>query len=151
MKYLIILIILSLGIQNIYAKDIQFTDYPAKVYNGQPAKLLLNNETAKLFKTRLSEALKQKPVYAGEYVLTGWGCGLQCISYIFVNKRTGQVIEHDFGGETGEDILQYKLNSNLLITNATEFDEDYNEIGSATKYYVMKNSKLMLIKSVPNK
>ncbi|WP_417211972.1 hypothetical protein [Acinetobacter venetianus] len=151
MKKLISLALLCAVSHISYAKDPQFNDYPANIYNGKPAKLLLNNETAKMFKTRLSEALKSKPVFAGEYVIAGWGCGAGCASYTFVNKRTGQVVEQDFGGETGDEIQKYQLDSNLLIARGSIFDGDYNEIGSTTKYYVMKNSKLMLIKSVPNK
>lgn len=151
MKKLIIGALLCAVAHTSFAKDPQFSDYPAKAYNGKPAKLLLNNETARLFKTRLSAALSQKPVFAGEYVLTGWGCGAECLSYTFVNKRTGQVVEQDFGGETGDEIQKYKLDSNLLITRGSEFDDDYNEIGSNTNYYLMKNGKLELIKKVPNK
>lgn len=48
-------------------------DYPAPpVYKGKPAKLSLDSELARTFRTRLTAALSQKPVYAGEYVLTGW-------------------------------------------------------------------------------
>lgn len=151
MKKLIIGALLCAVAHTSFAKDPQFSDYPAKVYSGKPAKLLLNNETARLFKTRLTASLTQKPVFAGEYILTGWGCGAECLSYTFVNKRTGQVVEQDFGGETGDEIQKYKLDSNLLITRASEFDDDYNEIGSNTNYYLMKNGKLELIKKVPNK
>lgn len=134
-----------------FAKVPQFNDYPAQIYSGKPAKLLLNNETAKLFRTRLSASLSQKPVFAGEYVLTGWGCGAECLSYTFVNKRTGQVVEKDFGGETGDEIIKYKLNSNLLVTRESVFDDEFNEIGSNTNFYIMKNNKLVLIQKIPNK
>ncbi|WP_051526516.1 hypothetical protein [Alkanindiges illinoisensis] len=126
----------------------QFKDYPAKVYNGKPAKLLLNNQTAKVFKTRLTEALKQKPVYAGEYVLASWGCGTECVFYTFVNKRTGQVLDKGFGGETGEDIKDFKLNSKLLITRKSDFDDNYNEVGSSTNYSVVNNDQFKVIKAV---
>ena len=129
----------------------QFKDYPAKLYAGKPAKLLLNNETAKLFKTRLSEALKQKPVYAGEYVLASWGCGTQCVSYTFVNKRTGQVLDKDFGGETGDEIKSFKVDSKLLITHTTNYDNDYNVIGGATNFNVIENGKLSVIKKLIDK
>ncbi|WP_151765743.1 hypothetical protein [Acinetobacter colistiniresistens] len=151
MKKLISLALLCAVAHTSFAKDPQFKEYPATVYNGKPAKLLLNNETAKLFKTRLTAALSQKPVYAGEYVLAAWGCGTECVSYTFVNKRTGQVVDQGFGGEMGDEIQNYKLNSNLLIARGSELDDDYNEIGSSTNYYVMKNGKLQLIKKVPNK
>lgn len=151
MKKLISLALLCAASHTSFAKDPQFSDYPAKLYNGKPAKLLLNNETAKLFKTRLTASLAQKPVFAGEYVLAGWGCGAECISYTFVNKRTGQVVEQDFGGETGDEIQKYKLDSNLLITRGSEFDSNYNEIGSSTNYFLIKNGKFELLKKVQNK
>ncbi|MEN5171580.1 hypothetical protein ABE427_02425 [Acinetobacter higginsii] len=151
MKRLISLALLCAVAHTSFAKDPQFNDYPAKVYNGKPAKLLLNNETAKDFKTRLSAALSQKPVYAGEYVLAAWGCGTECVSYTFVNKRTGQVVEQGFGGELGDEIQKYKLDSNLLISKGYEFNENYEEIGTSTNFYLMKNGKLELIKKIPNK
>lgn len=151
MKKLIIGAVLCAVAHTSFAKDPQFSDYPAKAYSGKAAKLLVNNETAKLFKTRLSASLNQKPVFAGEYVLASWGCGAGCVSYTFVNKRTGQVIEQEFGGELGDELQKYKLDSNLLISRGSEFDANYNEIGSSTNYYLMKNAKLELIKKVPNK
>lgn len=152
MKRLISMILLCALVQVSFAKTPQFNDYPVKAYNGKPAKILLNNEKAKTYKTRLSSALSQKPVFAGEYVLVSWGCGMGCESHHFVNKRTGQVVEKGFGGEMDiDDIQQYKLNSNLLIAGGSEFDENYNEIGTFTNYYLMKNSKLELIKTLRNK
>jgi len=128
----------------------QFKDYPSKeAYTGKPAKLLLNNDTAKLFRTRLREALTQEPEFAGEYVMAVWGCGTECRSYTFVNKRTGQVIEQSFGGENGDEPEKFKLNSNLLVAHGTEYDNDYNEIGYHASFYVLENDKFRLIKKVP--
>ncbi|MCH7333991.1 hypothetical protein [Acinetobacter modestus] len=128
----------------------QFRDYPSKeAYTGKPAKLLLNNDTAKLFRTRLREALTQEPEFAGEYVMAVWGCGTECRSYTFVNKRTGQVIEQSFGGEDGDEPEKFKLNSNLLVAHGTEYDNDYNEIGYHASFYVLENDKFKLIKKVP--
>lgn len=128
----------------------QFRDYPSKeAYTGKPAKLLLNNDTAKLFRTRLREALTQEPEFAGEYVIAVWGCGTECRSYTFVNKRTGQVIEQSFGGEDGDEPEKFKLNSNLLVAHGTEYDNDYNEIGYHASFYVLENDKFKLIKKVP--
>lgn len=128
----------------------QFKDYPSKeAYTGKPAKLLLNNDTAKLFRTRLREALTQEPEFAGEYVMAVWGCGTECRSYTFVNKRTGQVIEQSFGGEDGDEPEKFKLNSNLLVAHGTEYDNDYNEIGYHASFYVLENDKFRLIKRVP--
>lgn len=127
----------------------KFKDYPVEaIYTGKSAKLLLNNDTAKTFRTRLRESLEQEPVFAGEYVLAVWGCGAGCRSYTFANKRTGQVVESNFGGEDGDEPENFKLNSNLLVARGIEYDDDYNEIGYYASFYVLENEKFKLIKRV---
>ena len=44
----------------------QFKDYPVKsVYTGQTAQLDLSDEGARMFRTRLRDALKEKSDFAG--------------------------------------------------------------------------------------
>lgn len=126
----------------------KYKDYPAPIYTGKTAKLLLNNDTAKSFKTRLTIALKEKPDFAGEYVLAAWGCGTACVVQTFVSKRTGQVVDNGFGAELGQDVIGIKPDSRLLITRGVEFDDDYNQTGDYDFYYVFENGKFKLIKKV---
>lgn len=142
---------LSFAMTATFANTPQFKDYPAKVYTGPAAKLKLNNEFAKTFKTRFSSALNQKPTFAGEYVLVSWGCGAGCVVDAFVNKRTGEVVEDSFGGDGEETIEASRLNSKLLVTKETIVDGDYNPIGERVKHYTIENSKFKLIKLVPLK
>lgn len=52
----------------------RFADYPVtKIYSGPTASLDLSDPRARMFRTRLSAALKDGEVgFAGEYTLVGW-------------------------------------------------------------------------------
>ena len=70
----------------------QFRDYPASnTYVGKPAKLKLLSPDEKIFRTRLREALQQPANFAGEYVLSTWGCGAACLYGAVVSLKTGRV------------------------------------------------------------
>jgi hypothetical protein len=137
-------------------------DCPAPpVYKGKPAKLSLDSELARTFRTRLTAALSQKPVYAGEYVLTGWGCGSSgCYNQVFVNKRTGQVLDtvfnayisydvnDDLDTRVGEWIESPQIDSDLLTTTKVENSQDGESFIYYTNYYIIDENKLTLIKTV---
>ncbi|MFM7967871.1 hypothetical protein ACF2JD_06065 [Aeromonas sp. A-5] len=137
-------------------------DYPApEVYKGKPAKVLLDSELARTFRTRLTAALSQKPVYAGEYVLTGWGCGSSgCYNQVLVNKRTGKVLDTVFNAyssynvsddsdtRVGEWIESPQIDSRLLITTKVENSNDDTSFIYYTNYYIVDKNQLTLIKTV---
>ncbi|MND93381.1 hypothetical protein D3C80_855670 [compost metagenome] len=137
-------------------------DYPAPaVYKGKPAKVLLDSELARTFRTRLTAALSQKPVYAGEYVLTGWGCGSSgCYNQVLVNKRTGKVLDTVFNAyssynvsddsdtRVGEWIESPQIDSRLLITTKVENSNDDTSFIYYTNYYIVDKNQLTLIKTV---
>lgn len=140
----------------------QAEDYPAPpVYKGKPAKLSLDSELARTFRTRLTAALSQEPVYAGEYVLTGWGCGSSgCYNQALVNKRTGKVLDAVFNAyssydvsddsdtRVGEWIESPQIDSNLLTTTKVENSQDGESFIYYTNYYVVDKNQLTLIKTV---
>jgi hypothetical protein len=127
----------------------KFNDYPAPaLYTGPAAKLLLDSEFAREYRTRLKEALLDDPVFAGEYVSTGWGCGTQCYINAFVNKRTGVAVEETFGGESGPYIDTVKIDSSLLVAQGPVHDKDYNQVGYAAFFYALEDGQLKLIKQV---
>ncbi|WP_026470950.1 hypothetical protein [Alkanindiges illinoisensis] len=140
----------------------KYRDYPVtEYYKGSAAKLVLNNEIAKSFPTRLNEALKSKPVLAGEYVIAGWGCGSSgCYDTVIVNKRTGQVVPKIFeaysafdydkgedGPRVGEEIESPRLDSRLLVTEEVVEGKDGKYLYFAN-YYLLDNSQLKRIKRV---
>ncbi len=150
-----ILMILSfflIGISLAHAKNAvpQFKDYPVKsVYTGQTAQLDLSDEGARMFRTRLRDALKEKPDFAGEYVITMWGCGASCRMYSFVNKRTGKLLSDGLGGEERqEDIVASKANSRLLVTEEENRDENWEVKSITTRFYILDKGKLKQIKSI---
>ena len=136
-----------------FAQIPKFSDYPAKVYNGPAAKLVLDSQDAKDFRTRLRDALKEKPNFAGEYVITMWGCGAGCRSYSIINKRTERLLKDGFGGEGGGDVTDAKANSRLIITEGPQYEGEYSDrkVGYNRDYYVLNGQKLQLIKRVPIK
>ena len=141
-----------IGISLAHAKNAvpQFKDYPVKsVYTGKTAQLDLSDEGARMFRTRLRDALKEKPDFAGEYVITMWGCGASCRMYSFVNKRTGKLLSDGLGGEERqEDIVASKANSRLLVTEEENRDENWEVKSITTRFYILDKGKLKQIKSI---
>lgn len=133
----------------IYAADTkpvpQFKHYPVTtVYQGLPAKLVMK-DFAKMFKTRLREALNTKPVLAGEYVMAVWGCGTSCAMTTFINKRTGRVVEQGFGGEFGPYLTDYRLNSRLVVAEGPVLKQHKDTGKYAVYFYLVNKGQLKLI------
>lgn len=151
-KYLIILFSALTIIPIAHAKNAvpQFSDYPVKsVYKGKTAQLDISDPSANMFRTRLRDALKEKPDFAGEYVTTMWGCGASCRMYSFVNKRTGQLLADGFGGEARtEDVVATRVNSRLLVTQEEHMDQNYEVDQVTTRFYVLEKNRLKLIKTM---
>lgn len=168
LRVIYLLFLLGLSSQLSFANEAdsqtlpQKEDYPAPpVYKGKPAKLSLESELARTFRTRLTAALSQKPVYAGEYVLTGWGCGSSgCYDQVLVNKRTGKVLDtvfnayssYDVNDESdtrvGEWIESPQIDSRLLTTVKVESSQDGKIFIYYTNYYIVDKKQLTLIKTV---
>ncbi|MFW1837065.1 hypothetical protein ACG9XS_00525 [Acinetobacter gyllenbergii] len=134
----------------LYAKTLntqpKFTDYPMQIYKGPTAQLDKSDADARLFRTRLSEGLKEKPDYAGEYVAVGWGCGAMCFSLTLISKRTGKIL-NVFGGETGEKLIDIRPNSLLLVSHGSVQINEKDIY--AKKFYLLKNNQLKLVYYTP--
>lgn len=129
----------------------KFTDYPVDgIYSGPIAALDKSTEEARTFRTRLSEALAQGPIdFAGEYTSAGWGCGTMCSYTTFINRRTGQIIKQGLGGELGPKAVKFLPNSEMLIAEGGEVDDNYNSTGNYAFFYRLSNGELQLIAKVP--
>ena len=70
----------------------RFEDYPvAEQWHDTPALVRLTTASERLFQTKLTEASKQPPNFAGHYRFTFWGCGSDCGAGAVVDLQTGVV------------------------------------------------------------
>lgn len=103
----ILLPLLVFGLANLSAHaetmaGYRFDKYPAKVYTGKKAPLKLGDWT--MFKTRLKDAHADGEIgFAGNYMVSLWGCGAGCLSGAMIDKRTGKVYGLPIGEETPYD------------------------------------------------
>ena len=130
----------------------QFKDYPVtETFQGPNAPIKLSPD-ARNFKTRLQDAAKQKPNFAGHYIVTYWGCGTGCRDTWIVDAKTGKASSLPFtivsfpGDDPKAEALQYQVDSKLLIIRG-----HLNEAEKGgTYYYKWENDKLVPIQSNTN-
>ncbi|RLL50793.1 hypothetical protein D8Y20_10940 [Mariprofundus sp. EBB-1] len=126
----------------------QFSQYPAiEIYSAPAVAVTLNGEP-NIFRTRLKNAAKQSVNFAGEYVLTTWGCGASCIYGAVVNLKTGEVVFLPASFHVGlleSEPLRFHSNSRLLVMRGA-----LSEGGEhAAHYYEYTGGKFMHLKTVP--
>jgi hypothetical protein len=107
----------------------QFQDFPVtEVWRGPAAPVLITTRSERMFRTRLSQAGKESPDFAGHYRFAGWGCGTVCGAGGIVDLQTGVVYPPPLGGK-GEgwerwidcaalfpgNGYEYRLDSRLMI------------------------------------
>ena len=133
----------------------KFDSFPATVYNGPNAKLNLRSDSeAKLFRTQLARWHKEKPNFAGHYILARWGCGANCYSISIIDAKTGRIY-HPSGlrSNTTDNIddalvdksLQFRPDSKLLVLIGAP-EEDMRHRGIS--YYVWENNKMNRVKFI---
>lgn len=127
----------------------QFEDFPVKnVYRGTPAKIdFQSNPEAREYRTRLTQAAKCPPDFAGHYAVASWGCGSSCQSFTFIDSRTGAVLD-SAGREGATRGADFRLNSRLFIENPPTNENAYSDDPTSTvgvSYYEMREGKLVPI------
>lgn len=152
MKKIILFSFCSLFIQLGFANSLiqyQFSDYPTTIYTGKTAALVIDRTEVKNYRTQLKYSLTEDVNFAGEYVISIWGCGSNCSTYAFVNKRTGQVLKQTIAAETGEHIAQSYANSYLLTTKAQHWHKQ-DEMPQYVRYfYLLEQGELKKIDQQP--
>ena len=134
----------------------RFKDYPAgKIYTGKNAPVKLPTGDERMFRTRLTEAAKQKPNFAGHYVLTYWGCGAECLNGAAIDVRTGKVSWIDFsiccwGTDVDDNFeaINFRLDSKLIIFSGLRNEKEGDE---GAHFYKFENGRFVFIKTVRNK
>lgn len=81
-----------LSILGLTASAAEFEDYPAEIYTGKTAPIVLDTPEAKEYRTLLTAAASGRPNFAGHYILATWGCGNQCTYGAAIDAKTGLVI-----------------------------------------------------------
>src|SRR6266849_397917 len=79
----------------------RFEDYPvAEIWRGTPTPPKLTSRSERLYRTRLTDAAKELPNFAGHYRFTTWGCGSECISGAIIDLQSGNVYSPPSPGDT---------------------------------------------------
>ena len=116
----------------------RFESYPAKIYAGKNAEPDLHSDPeTRMFHTRISEWSKQKPNFAGHYILATWGCGTSCTQLAIIDAKTGRVFHP--AGVTYNDATN--------IHNALLEGGDFWHASGATKFRL--DSKLLVLIGMP--
>jgi hypothetical protein len=99
----------------------QYRDYAAaRTHFGPNAPVVLTKQ-AIMYRTRLREAAKEEPNFAGNYVLTYWGCGTSCVMGAVIDVATGEVTWLPFSVccatsvDPGFQPINFKPNSRLVV------------------------------------
>jgi hypothetical protein len=144
----------------------RFEDYPATPYSGaQAAPDVRSEPRSRMYRTQLIGWAREKPNFAGHYVLATWGCGTGCTQIAIIDSVTGKVF-HPPGVRTNSIVdvdpellvdtepdrrradfgaLQYRADSRLLILAGTpENREDQRGIS----YFVWNDGRLARIRFV---
>ncbi len=146
-------IVLLLSAGHVQAELPQFRDYPSTPYAGPNAPLILTREDM-YYRTRLREASRKRPNFAGHYVLATWGCGTSCTLGAAIDAKTGRVIH--FGGVMCCDLAQIpdkadpeqvltRLNSRLVMTEALVRDGKM----VAAHYFLLEDGRFKHIANGP--
>jgi hypothetical protein len=141
-----------------------FGDFPAQTrFTGVPARPMLQTPGQRLFRTRIGEAARDSPNFAGHYTIAEWGCGASCVSVAVIDAETGVVHEGPFGrlpnallaygnalrydrdakGKYQYDELSYRLNSRLFIARGCP-----NDANCAAYFYEWTGTQFKLLRKV---
>ena len=130
----------------------QFKDYPVtEAYIGKTATVALTRDD-RMFRTRLRETSKEKPNFAGRYILTAWGCGTSCLMGAVIDAKTGKVYWWGFticcwGHEVDDNFqpIEFRLNSKLIVFSGARNEKDGD---NGAHFYKFENGRFVHLRSV---
>ena len=142
-------------------------NYPAKPFAGVNAAPDVNREArSRRYRTQLRGWAREKPNFAGHYILATWGCGTGCTEIAIIDAITGKVF-HPLGARSNyidnvhEDLLvdgdssprradfgalRYSVDSRLFVLIGTPEQREENR---GISYFVWENDRLSRIRFVP--
>jgi len=117
-----------------------FAHYPAQAWSGKPARLQLADARSQEYAAILRKFARQKPNFAGHFVLATWGCGAGCVMGAAIDIETGAVAWLPFtvccwNAEVKEPLV-FKARSRLLEVNGSR-----NEQGAGVHYYLFDRGR----------
>ncbi|NPT42065.1 hypothetical protein GNZ12_12190 [Paraburkholderia sp. 1N] len=126
----------------------RFEDFAVNdTFAGKAAKVRLVSADDKEYATRIREASRQKPNFAGHYVLASWGCGTSCVSTVVIDAKTGRVTWLPFTvccwDVDVQEPIEFRRDSRLLVVHGSR-----NEEGGGTYYYALDKDSFKLVKVV---
>ncbi|WP_317930215.1 hypothetical protein [Halioxenophilus sp. WMMB6] len=124
----------------------KMADYPATPVAGTLQTIDMNSDPdAGMFKTRLGYLIGEPANFAGDNVLTFWGCGTGCQMLAMVNLPTGKVTVFS------EELIAsngycYRADSRLLMVNPLEeYMEPEDAYYFKTGFYLWDGSQFKLL------
>jgi hypothetical protein len=128
----------------------EFADYPTSAvpYHGpvaQPSFSTLAGSAR--FRTLLRQGMAGGPNFAGEWVVTTWGCGTSCVEGAMVNAHTGWICWLPQSSNRG---AQYRVDSRLLIVNPVAVGDQLSGYEEPfTWYFEWMGDRFRLVDSIP--
>jgi hypothetical protein len=120
----------------------RFEHYPAKRYYGpNAASDLRSNSRSWEFRSRLKAWAREKPNFAGHFILAEWGCGTDCTELAIINAKTGKIY-HPTGMTYNAAV---NIHSDLL--NLTDKKTDVWHGSGAIHYRA--DSRLLIVIGMP--
>lgn len=134
----------------------QFKDYAATdYYQGKTVSPIITKDD-RTFRTRLREGAKEKPNFAGRYILTAWGCGALCLMGAVIDARTGKIywLPHSTCcwrvGDDNFNPIEFRINSRLVVFSGLR-NESEKDSEDDSHFYEFKNGRFIFIKTVKRK
>jgi hypothetical protein len=144
----------------------RFEDYPAKPYAGTNAAADVRSDPrSRLYRTQLSGWSREKPNFAGHYIVATWGCGTGCTQLAVIDALTGKVfhppgartnsvvdvheallVAEDFPRRADFGAVRYRADSRLLILIGMPENRMENR---GISYFVWENDGLRRIRFIP--
>lgn len=130
----------------------RFKEYAVNdAYIGKNAPLILGKDD-RAYRTKLQEAAKNKPNFAGHYILTAFGCGASCLMGAVIDAKTGKVFwfPHTIccWGENVDDKfnpIEFRLESKLIIFSGLRNEKDGDD---GAHFYKFENGQFTHLTTV---
>jgi len=141
----------------------KFEQFLAVLWSGPNAAPNLHSDArTKMFRSQLRHWAKEKPNFAGHYILATWGCGTDCTQIAVIDAITGKIyhppgastnaavnVHHSFlqGGDLwhATGAIEFRPDSRLLILVGMPEERVENR---GISYYVWEKNRFKRIRFV---